>query len=417
MLLQYWIIYVVSFIGIFIAILFLLTLFEHRKKIENPPVPEKLPFVSIIVPTFNGGKYLEKTVASLINLEYPRNLYEIIIVDDGSTDDTFRIAKFLEKRYSKVTAYTKKNAGKASAINFGIKKAKGEIIAALDDDSFVTPSALIKMIGFFSDHEVMSVTPSLAIYNPKGFLRKVQQAEYLFSIFLRKVFAFMNMIHVTPGPFSLYRKEFFEKHGGFDEDDPTEDTEIAFRIQSYQYKIENSIDALVYTVAPNNLSALLKQRTRWYSGLIRNAGNYPHLFNLKYGYLALISLPFAFISVIMLIISLGYFTYLYSSSAIETVRNWLLVGFDLTPLLSNFKLGYLYYELTSPVTFLLLVGLIMNLTFILIAKKYSGAKESIKVGYLYFFAVYCYFYAFWWIMTFFYRIFGGKIQWGKKKFD
>ena len=416
MLFKYFLIYAVSFIGIFIAMLFLLTLFENRKRLNNPPPMEKLPFVSIIVPTFNGSQHITKAVESLLDLEYPKNLFEILIVNDGSTDNTFKIAQKLEKQYSQVRAFTKENGGKASALNFGIKKAKGSIIAALDDDSIVTPSALMKMIGYFADPKVASVTPSLAVYRPDGFLRKVQHAEYLFSIFLRKVFAFMNMIHVTPGPFSLYRKSFFDRYGGFDEKDATEDTEIAFRIQSKQLKIENSMDAIVYTVSPNKLSVLLKQRTRWYSGLIRDCQKYPQLFNPRYGYLALISLPFAFISVIILIAMIGYFTYINIDSFIHTIQNWFLVGFDLLPMLKNFKLDYLYYELTSPVTAFLLVALLLNILFVIIAKYGSKTKESIKISYLYFFAVYSYLYAFWWIMTFVYRLFGGRISWGKQKY-
>ena len=416
MLFKYWLIYLVSFIGIFIAMLFLLTLYENRKKIKNPPPLKKLPFVSIIVPTFNGSQHIAKAVESLLGLEYPKNLFEIIIVNDGSTDSTLSIIQKLGKKYPQVRAFTKENGGKASALNLGIKKAKGEIIAALDDDSIVTPSALMKMIGYFADPKVASVTPSLAVYRPKGFLRRVQHAEYLFSIFLRKVFAFMDMIHVTPGPFSLYRKSFFDRYGGFDEKDPTEDTEIAFRIQSKQLRIENSMDALVYTVVPNNLSVLLKQRTRWYYGLLRNAANYPQLFNPRYGYLALISLPFAFISVIMLVATLGYFTYINIDSWIHAVQNWFLVGFDILPMLKSFKIGYIYYELTSPITALIIVGILLNVAFIIIAKYGSKTKESIKISYLYFFAAYCYLYAFWWVMTFIYRLFGGRILWGKQKY-
>jgi cellulose synthase/poly-beta-1,6-N-acetylglucosamine synthase-like glycosyltransferase len=221
---------------------------------------------------------------------------------------------------------------------------------------------------------------------------------------------------VTPGPLSLYRKSFFDKYGDFDEDNLTEDTEIAFRIQAHNYRIENSMDAEVYTIAPKNFKELLKQRTRWYYGLLKNLKLYPQLLNPKYGYLAMFALPAALLSVILLLIIVVYFSYLGIDSFVQTFIHWNEVGYDFLTLIKDYKLSYLYYELTSPVTILLLFSLSFNLLFIILAKIGSKDKEPIKLSYAYYMAVYAYLYSFWWAMVLFYKVLGGKIKWKEIKY-
>ncbi|MEM2956331.1 MAG: glycosyltransferase [Candidatus Pacearchaeota archaeon] len=419
MLFKYLLIYVTVFFGIFVGVFLLITLMENWKKIKNPS-PKKLFSVSLIVPAYNEEKNIAKTISCLANIEYPKNLLEILIIDDGSRDNTFKIAKqAARKEHSKgiqIKVFTKPNGGKASAVNFGIKKSLGELVGTLDADSFVTKDALMKMIGYFNDEKVAAVTSSLKVYKPKGFLQRIQHIEYLFSIFMRKNFSFLNVIHITPGPLSIYRKAFFEKYGGFDEHNLTEDTEIAFRIQSKNYKIENSIDAVVYTIAPDKFNELLKQRIRWYYGLLKNLQMYPNLLNPTYGYLALFALPAALISVLLLLIVVSYFTYISIDSMIKTLTNWSIVNFDLITLMKGFKIEYLYYELTSPLTILLLISLSFNFLFIFLAKIGSKDKKPIMLSYAYYMAAYAYLYTFWWFVVIIYKLFGGKIGWKEIKY-
>jgi cellulose synthase/poly-beta-1,6-N-acetylglucosamine synthase-like glycosyltransferase len=417
MLFKFWLIYIVVFFGIFIGVFLLLTLIENFRRVKNPQ-PKRFPSISLIVPAYNEEKNIEKSIIALSKLDYPSDKMEILVIDDGSRDRTFEIAKRTAARIKNVAikVFTKKNGGKASAINLGISKSKAEVIATLDADSFVTKDALLKMIGYMEDEKVVSVTSSLKVYNPKSFFQKIQHIEYLFSIFMRKIFAFLNVIHITPGPLSIYRKSFFDKYGGFDEDNPTEDTEIAFRIQSHNYKIENSVDAIVYTVAPSNFNALLKQRVRWYSGLLKNLKMYPQLFNPSYGYLSLFALPAALLSVALLLVVVVYFTYILLNAWLDTIIYWNSVNFDFITLMRGFKLEYLYYELTSPVSILLLISLLFNLAFIISAKFLSKDKNPMAIGYLYYTAAYAYLYSFWWIMVLIYKTFGGKIHWAEVKF-
>ena len=414
MLFQYIVIYVASFIGLFSSLVFLLTLFENKEKMKNP-TPTKFPFVSILIPAYNEEENIAKTIQSVQELEYSGK-YEIIVIDDGSKDNTFKIASRIAKNDPRVRVITQENKGKAAAVNHGIRLSKGEFVATLDADSFVEKDALMKMIGYLEDKRVVSVTPSMKVYEPKTVMQKIQKVEYLWGIFLRKIFSFMNALHVTPGPFSIYRKAFFEKYGGFDEHNLTEDTEIALRIQSHHYKIENSIDATVYTVSPKTFGELLKQRTRWYYGLIKNLKMYPQLFNPRYGYVAVFSLPAAIVSILTIVFVTVYFGVLMIRSLIQNFANWNAVGFDFLTVLSEFKLSYLYYQLTSPITAIILIMALFNIVFLIYAELKSKEKKMIDTAYIYYFCFYAYIYAFWWIAAVFAWIFG-KIRWKELHYD
>lgn len=399
-------IYIVTYISLFLTCFFLLTYFENRHRLKNPPA-KKLYTVTIAVPVYNGAKYLRKTVDSLLTLDYPREKLDIIIVDDGSTDDTLRIAKSYEKKGVRVL--TQKNAGKGDALNNALKHAKGELFGCLDVDSFVEPNALKEMIGYFDNPKVMAVTPSLKVYHPKTILQRVQAIEFLMGVYLRKAFAFLGSIHVTPGPFTIYRKKFFDKYGGYDNHNLTEDIEIALRIQSHHYLIENAINASVYTMGVSNFKALLRQRLRWYKGFIDNVLNYSHLFSKKYGNLGLFILPSSFLSVLLAVIVVTWGTIRFIGHSFQAFQDLRAINFDLLSLLQKPQLFYISID---PLFILSIIAIALAITTVLIAKKLSQEKQKLKISYIYFMFTYLLLFSFWWIIAMYYRITGKKIRWG-----
>ena len=374
------------------------------------------PLVSIIIPAFNEEKTLAKTIDSVLGLNYPENKLEIIIVNDGSKDDTLKIAKSFSENHKNIIVIDKENGGKATAMNLGIKVAKGEYVISFDADSMVTKDALKYALPYFSDPKVMCVTPSMKVYNPKGIYQRVQSIEYDQGIFLRKAFSNINAIHVTPGPFSIYRKEFFDKYGGYDEHNITEDMEIAMRIQSLNYRIENSPKSLVYTVAPNTFFGLLRQRRRWYFGMIKNLIKYKFMFGKKYGELGLFIFPLGIISTLMIMLITTYYIYKSIAENIKELTLYSTIGFDYPTNISfqwySFYLSFFRFISEN----ILLFGaffLIMTISILMFTNKKVGGDKPIRtfISYFFFMLFYGIFFTFWWGISIIYALTHKEIKW------
>lgn len=403
-------IYTASFFSILTTIYFFITMLENRTRLSNPEPKNGYYSTTIIVPAYNEEKTIGKTIQSILDLNYPKNKLKVIVVDDGSTDNTYKIAKRYESR--QVTVLKKKNGGKATAMNLALKRCKTELVGGLDADSFVSPDALKRIIGFFNDKRVMAVTPSMKIYKANTTLEKIQKIEYLVGIFLRKIFALLGSIHVTPGPFTIYRREFFTKYGGYDENNMTEDIEIALRIQSHDYIIENSVNALVYTVPPKNWNVLYNQRIRWYMGFTKNVFNYKHLFGKKHGNLGIVILPASFAITTIIISLLLYTIYKITDDSIKRLINLNSIDFDIWAILKpNIDIFYLNI---GTITFIGVIAMTASLIIIMTAKILSEEKSSIKTPYLFFIILYWPLYAYWWTMSWINIIRGKDIGWGHK---
>ncbi|MFH1960243.1 MAG: glycosyltransferase [Nanoarchaeota archaeon] len=364
------------------------------------------------VPAHNEESTIERTIDSLLNLDYPKNKLKIIVVNDCSTDKTWEV---IQKYKDKVELINKtKNPGKAESVNLAIAKCKTEFFGVLDADSIVDKGALKKSLAYFDDEKVIAVTPGMKIEEPGTFLQKIQYVEYIFGVFLRKVFAFLDSIHVVPGPFSIYRKWFFDKHGEFDTNNLTEDTEMAMRIQLNHYRIENAIDAKVYTKCPKKFGPLLSQRIRWYVGFMKNCIKYKKLFSLKYKILGLLVLPSSFLSVGLTLFFFFYSIFKIIEFLVDVIRNYFIIGFDLVPLFKSFRFD-LFYLYLGPVFFLSICSTIIFFGMLYIGNKYSDHEEKSVIAYPLFIVFYSYLFAFWWILSLFYKLFNIKIRWGVKK--
>lgn len=416
------ILYVGVYVGLFTSIFFLLTYLENLSKLRDPPL-KRFPKVSVVVPVWNEEKTIARTVQTLLNLDYPRDKIEIIVVNDGSTDRTAPIVKQIiaKNRNINIRLYSKENGGKGSAMNYGLKRAHGEFVVSMDADSFVASDSLKKMLGYFDeDKKVASVTPAMSLYKPKGFWLHLQLAEFMLGIYLRKVFDLNEAIHIIPGPFSVYRKSFFEKHGYFDEHNPTEDTEIALRVQAKGYKIKNSMSACVYVKQPHSFASVFKQRLRWYYGFTKNAFNYPELFPPKrWDNLAVLMLPSAFAAVIIAFAMLFVLFYQGFVSAKDMIVRFFVTNFDIAPFLQGFKwrdvTEFLYSYITNPFIVFMLVGIILSMIVLYIGKVQSKDKGNLGLAYLYFFLTYWLIFPGWWFYTIAYKwILRKKIKWGNQ---
>ncbi|MEM3074612.1 MAG: glycosyltransferase [Candidatus Pacearchaeota archaeon] len=295
------------FIGLYFILLFTFTFIQNKKEMFKYKKLTKKYSVSVLIPAYNEEDSIEGTVESIINLEYD-NIIEVIIINDGSKDNTKKIALNLEKKYKKVKLLDKKNSGKADSLNQAIKIAKGELIAVVDADSYPSKDSITKMIGYFDDKEVGAVTTKIFVRDPITFMQKLQAIEYKIIAFTRKLLDFLDAIYVTPGPLAIYRKEALEKVNGFDTKNLTEDIEITWHLIFEGYKIKMSLEPYVTTVAPSRFKQWFNQRLRWNIGGIQTISKYKKYF-LRKGMLGFFILPFFAFSLILGIIGLTIFTY------------------------------------------------------------------------------------------------------------
>ncbi|MEQ1665930.1 MAG: glycosyltransferase family 2 protein [Bdellovibrionales bacterium] len=304
------ILYLFLFVTLYLEVFFLITFFEERLKLGAKSVTEKLsyyPTVTIIVPCWNEEKTVLKTVDSILRLHYPKTKLEVFVVDDGSTDGTWEaIQKF--KNNPQVKLFKKENGGKHTAVNFGIQNSQAELIGCLDADSFVDKDALHEIASAFNeDPHTMAAIPTIVIHEPKTVLQKMQKTEYHTVAFFKRMLSPLDAIAVTPGPFSFFRREVFQKIGLFKKAHNTEDMELALRMQSNHMRIRNVHTARVYTSGPETLYKLYRQRLRWAYGGMKNTLDYRFMiFRRKYGLLGMVTLPLAFCGIFIFLYNFGF---------------------------------------------------------------------------------------------------------------
>jgi len=340
---------------------------------------KSFPFVTIAIPALNEEETIRKTLESAISLKYPRNKMEIIVINDGSKDNTERIIS--ENKKTKIMLITNStNKGKGASLNEALRLAKGKFFTCLDADSFIEPDALIKMIPYFDDPTVGAVLPLMKVKDPKTFLEKMQWCEYVLNLFYKSIMSRVNCIHVAPGPFSVYRKNLLLALGGFAENNITEDLEISLRLQKNHYRILQLLNVNVYTKVPNTIKGVYKQRNRWYKGTMLNLFSYKNLLlNKRYGDFGIVQLPHVFISGFLAAVSLLLISY---TMVVKPLFRWLyemsFVNFDFiyffknwaTHFLDNFSV--LNYNITN--IFFALTAISVSVVALYFAYKLTNEK-------------------------------------------
>lgn len=379
-------IYLCLFLALYFEVFLLISFLEKRPTEKTPSAPKHYPTVAMLVPCFNEERTIGGTIESLLSLSYPKDKLSIMVIDDGSTDGTRAIAESYTS-HPQVTFFHKKNGGKYTALNFGIQNTTADIIGCLDADSFVAKDALLEVIKKLeSDPSIMALTPAMKVYRPKKLLELMQAVEYTFGIFYKKMFDNLSALNVLPGPFSMYRKEVFQKIGLFKHAHNTEDMEIAFRMHANGLKIVNAHTAFVYTTVPSTVRTLLKQRTRWSQGFLQNARDYSYMFfNPRFGNFGFLVLPFGIFAFFAGIYTAAFAVYRIGGLVLERFINFSATGIPFH--FSGLPRIEWFYLNTSMLTFLILITLSLTIVAIILGMKISDTKLSIKsfVSYFAFF--------------------------------
>ena len=237
------------------------------------------PPVSIIVPAYNEGKLLRSTVHSLLNLNYP--LFEIVIVDDGSKDNTREIARELVGDYGNayVKLVEKPNGGKSTALNAGIQVSKYDFVLCVDGDSQLSPNTLYEAIRHFDEPRIGAVAGNVKVDNRNNIWTTLQALEYVEGLNMaRSAQSLFKLVNIIPGPLGLFRKQAILDAGWYSSDTFAEDCDLTLKIIREGWRVEYEPRAQSFTEAPDKLTDLLKQRYRWTRGIIQAIRKHRDLF-------------------------------------------------------------------------------------------------------------------------------------------
>ncbi len=229
-----------------------------------------LPTVSIIVPAYNEGVVIESSIRSMLNLQYPS--LEIIIVDDGSTDDTYKRAKRYEGSHANtvVRVMHKENGGKGDTLNFGIKASHGELILNVDADSRLEPGSLLYAVQHFKDPKIGAVAGNVKVGNRNNLLTKMQALEYIEGLnMVRRSQGYFSAVNIIPGPLGLFRRTVLDEVGLYELDTFAEDCDITIKVLTRGWKIQYEPYAITWTEAPETVRDFFRQRYRWTRGILQ----------------------------------------------------------------------------------------------------------------------------------------------------
>lgn len=242
---------------------------------------ENLPSVSIIIPVKNEEKVVNRLLTSLANIAYPSDKLEVVIVEDGSTDATLKICnKFAEDRSLNLKVVHRELCnGKPSALNFGIRHAKGDIIGIFDADNLPARDILLNVSKYFQEGKVAAVQGrTLSVNSEQNMLTKFISYEeaawceaYLRGKDILKLFVCLK------GSCQFIRNDVLKTIGPFDEKYLAEDMELSARLTDHGYQIRYASDVRAWQESPSRLKQLLTQRTRWYRGWMEIALKYGRL--------------------------------------------------------------------------------------------------------------------------------------------
>ncbi len=312
-----------------LAIIFRVSIFvtasyiNYRKGLRPVKFDRRFkPFVSVLSPCYNEEKTLRNAVIGLVDQSYSN--MEVIIIDDGSKDNTKEVGEALAKEYPNlVRFYRKKNGGKANALNYGLSKARGSIIVSMDADAIFERDTVKHLVSSFQDPTVMAVSGNVKISNRDNFLGLSQTMECIVGLQLQtRSFSELGCIQVIPGSLGAFRRWMLEDVGGFPNDTIVEDMDLTIMLQErfwrYGYRIVFNNRAVSYVEEPENFKDFLKQRYRWMYGWFQVQDKHRQaFFNPEFGAMGMFGFPYFVISPVLNLVMI-VFTIAVIASAVIT---------------------------------------------------------------------------------------------------
>lgn len=415
-------IWIMYFISLYLLIYWLLVMFQHNSPTKKRSIIKKEEPVTIILPMWNEEENIGPTLDSLFKSVYPKDKLHVIVVDDGSTDNSYNVAKsYLDKYDFKLIK--QKNGGKYTALNKGLESVETPYFACLDVDGYVDKYAIRNIQKEFTNENIAAVMPVMKVAEKNNMLQKVQSLEYNLNIFLKFFISKIHCAHVTPGPLSTYRTEIVKKLGKFKHAYNTEDLEMALRLQTHNYEIKQSLDAVIYTKCPATLKGFIAQRLRWYLGSMKNVlFEYRFLiFNKKYGEFGIFYIPFVAVNGLLGFLGVFIISYLSIKETYHLIKAWYLTNFDFLTYIKSWTFStdlllYNYQMIIGSLIIYFIVSFYIYLAYKCVKEPLS-LKETFKKSllFLYFFFILKFILAYIWFKVFYRLIKGQENSWIKSK--
>ena len=342
------------------------------REILNPlPELKFLPSISIIVPMHNEESKIEECILSLIEANYPVDLKEIILIDDGSTDRSYyKSLSYARRGQIKLFKRETKSGSKSGAINYGLLIAKHEIVIVVDADTKLEIDSLTEIVKPFSDKDVMAVAGNIKVENRNNILSYCQAYEYTMSMEIgKRIQSLFRTILIVPGAFGAFRMNFVNTVGDYDYDTVTEDFDLTFKVLK-RAKVIFAPDAMAWTICPDKLTTWYRQRVRWSRGEIETLWKHRDLFFRKhFGFLGMVAAP-DMVLMDIVFLSLRFVNILFILLVLPVLFN-----FDkyLDYLIFYFRVSlmifcsYMIFELISVLTALVVVKEKKDLSYFLIS--------------------------------------------------
>jgi cellulose synthase/poly-beta-1,6-N-acetylglucosamine synthase-like glycosyltransferase/peptidoglycan/xylan/chitin deacetylase (PgdA/CDA1 family)/spore germination protein YaaH len=260
------------------------------------------PPITVLIAAYNEAKVIRDTLRAVLNTEYAGSM-EILVVDDGSQDETAAIVAAMAEDDSRIRLIRQSNHGKAVALRNGLSAAQCEIVVTLDADTQFTPKTIGHLVQPFIDPNVAAVSGRARVGNPKTLFARFQSLEYTCGFNLdRRAYHQLNCITVVPGAVSGLRLTAIAQVGGISTDTLAEDTDLTLSLHKCGYRICYASQAIAWTEAPETLRTFAKQRFRWAFGTLQCLWKHRELlFNVRFKALGWFSLPSAWFFNIFLV--------------------------------------------------------------------------------------------------------------------
>jgi cellulose synthase/poly-beta-1,6-N-acetylglucosamine synthase-like glycosyltransferase/peptidoglycan/xylan/chitin deacetylase (PgdA/CDA1 family)/spore germination protein YaaH len=230
------------------------------------------PRIAVLIPAYNEEKVIVRTIRSVLHSDY-ENL-RVIVIDDGSTDNTFEVARAAyahEIAAGRVQVLTKVNGGKAAALNYALDGLDEEFYVGIDADTVIAADAVAKLIPHFEDVAVGAIAGNAKVGNRVNLWTRWQALEYITSQnFERRALDLFNVVTVVPGAIGAWRTEPVKKAGGYPLNTVAEDADLTMNLLEQKFKVVYEDRALAFTEAPINASGLMRQRFRWSFGILQS---------------------------------------------------------------------------------------------------------------------------------------------------